>query len=128
MRYKMTRKGLVIGVSLFHLFTFSPLSAQEHSKYIQAVDEYRPAPGQYVNDAPEYEEGDTEADMIRKCNERVAGLGPLDAHIVALGGWGGYITFHFDHPIANIPGQRDFAVWGNAYQEMRHLAILSSVA
>ena len=121
MRYKMTRKGLVIGVSLFHLFTFSPLSAQEHSKYIQAVDEYRPAPGQYVNDAPEYEEGDTEADMIRKCNERVAGLGPLDAHIVALGGWGGYITFHFDHPIANIPGQRDFAVWGNAYQEMRHL-------
>ena len=59
--------------------------------------------------------------MIRKCNERVAGLGPLDAHIVALGGWGGYITFHFDHPIANIPGQRDFAVWGNAYQEMRHL-------
>ena len=121
MRFKMTIKGLVIGVSLFHLFTFSPLSAQEHSKYIQAVDEYRPAPGQYVNDAPEYEEGDTEADMIRKCNERVAGLGPLDAHIVALGGWGGYITFHFDHPIANIPGQRDFAVWGNAYQEMRHL-------
>ena len=24
-----------------------------HSKYIQAVDEYRPAPGQYVNDIPE---------------------------------------------------------------------------
>ena len=95
-----------------------PLSASaQHSKYIQAVDEYRPAPGQYVNDIPEYEPGDTEADMIRKCNERIAGLGPLDAHLVALGGWGGYITFHFDHPIANIPGQRDFAVWGNAYQE-----------
>jgi hypothetical protein len=26
----------------------------EHSKYIQAVDEYRPAPGQHVNDVPEY--------------------------------------------------------------------------
>lgn len=91
----------------------------EHSKYIQAVDEYRPAPGQFVNDAPEYEEGDTEADMIRKCNERIAGKSPSDAetHIVALGGWGGYITFHFDHSIANIPGERDFAVWGNAYQE-----------
>ena len=43
----------------FYLFTFLPLSAQrmdnvaEHSKYIQAVDEYRPAPGQYVNDVPE---------------------------------------------------------------------------
>ena len=111
----------------FCLFTFLPLSAQrladvaEHSKYIQAVDEYRPAPGQFVNDAPEYEEGDTEADMLRKCNENVAGLGPLDAHLVALGGWGGYITFHFDHSIANIPGQRDFAVWGNAYQEMKNL-------
>ena len=95
----------------------------EHSKYIQAVDEYRPAPGQYVNDAPEYEEGDTEADMIRKCNESLAGKSPTDqdAHIVALGGWGGYITFHFDHSIANLPGQRDFAVWGNAYQEMKHL-------
>ena len=95
----------------------------EHSKYIQAVDEYRPAPGQYVNDAPEYEEGDTEADMIRKCNENLAGksLTDQDAHIVALGGWGGYITFHFDHSIANIPGQRDFAVWGNAYQEMKKL-------
>ena len=98
----------------FYLFTFLPLNAQ-HSKYIQAVDEYRPAPGQYVNDVPEYEEGDTEADMIRKCNERIAGLGPIDAHLVALGGWGGYITFHFDHPIANVAGQRDFAVWGNAY-------------
>jgi hypothetical protein len=93
----------------------------EHSKYIQAVDEYRPAPGQFVNDAPEYEEGDTEADMLRKCNENVAGLGPIDAHLIALGGWGGYITFHFDHSIANIPGERDFAIWGNAYQEMKNL-------
>ena len=94
-----------------------------HSKYIQAVDEYRPAPGQHVNDIPEYETGDTEADMIRKCNENVAGKNILDtdAHLIALGGWGGYITFHFDHSIANIPGQRDFVVWGNAYQEMKNL-------
>ena len=94
-----------------------------HSKYIQAVDEYRPAPGQYVNDIPEYETGDTEADMIRKCNECVAGKSILDtdAHLIALGGWGGYITFHFDHSIANVPGERDFTVWGNAYQEMKNL-------
>ena len=59
-------------IILSMLCTVLTASAQ-HSKYIQAVDEYRPAPGQYVNDAPEYEEGDTEADMIRKCNERIAG-------------------------------------------------------
>ena len=105
------------------LFTihYSLFTASAQSKYIQAVDEYVPAPGQYVNDLPEYEEGDTEADMIRKCNEQVAGLSVLHSHLVALGGWGGYITFHFDHPIANIPGERDFAVWGNAYQEMKNL-------
>ena len=89
-----------------------------HSKYIQAVDEYRPAPGQYVNDIPEYETGDTEADMVRKCTELLANN---ERSLVALGGWGGYITFHFDHSVVNIPGQRDFAVWGNAYQEMRNL-------
>ena len=115
---------------LSHL-SILPLSAQRmdnipvHSKYIQAVDEYVPAPGQHVNDVPEYEEGDTEADMIRKCNESIAGksitVPKTDAHLVALGGWGGYITFHFDHSIANLPGRRDFAVWGNAYQEMQNL-------
>jgi hypothetical protein len=89
-----------------------------HSKYIKAVDEYRPAPGQFVNDVPEYEEGDTEQDMIRKCTENLA---DNERHLVALGGWGGYITFHFDHSIANVPGERDFAVWGNAYQEMKNL-------
>ena len=88
----------------------------EHSKYIQAVDEYRPAPGQYVNDIPEYEEGDDEAAMIRKCTESIAGS-YKNTHLISLGGWGGYVTFHFDHSIANIPGQRDFAIWGNAYQE-----------
>ena len=34
--------------------------------------------------------------------------------MVTLGAWGGYITFHFDHPVANIEGEKDFAVWGNA--------------
>ena len=122
----MVRVLTILFTFHFSLFTASAQrmdDVTEHSKYIQAVDEYCPAPGQYVNDAPEYEEGDTEADMIRKCNESLAGKSPTDqdAHIVALGGWGGYITFHFDHSIANLPGQRDFAVWGNAYQEMKKL-------
>ena len=123
----MIRVLLILFIlSFFHSFIVISMAQRmdnvsEHSKYIQSVDEYRPAPGQYVNDAPEYEEGDTEADMIRKCNENLSGLGPTKSHLVALGGWGGYITFHFDHSIANIPGQRDFAVWGNAYQEMKKL-------
>ena len=86
----------------------------EHSKYIQAVDEYRPAPGQYINDMPEYEAGDTEATMIQKCTEQLANN---NRGFVGLGAFGGYVTFHFDHSIANVPGQRDFAIWGNSYQE-----------
>ena len=107
----------------FYLFTLLPLHAQrmddvsEHSKYIQAVDEYRPAPGQWVNVIPEYEEGDTPEIMAQKCTESIAG-DYYNTHLVSLGGWGGFITFHFDHSIANIPNQRDFAIWGNAYQEM----------
>ena len=92
----------------------------EHSKYIQAVDEYCPAPGQFVNDIPEYEEGDTPEIMAQKCTERIAG-DYSNTHLISLGGWGGYVTFHFDHSIANIPGERDFAIWGNAYQEMKNL-------
>ena len=117
------RRFLVMSVSLFHLLTFSPLFAQrmdnvsKHSKYIKAVDEYCPAPGQWVNVIPEYEEGDTPEIMVQKCTESIAG-DYYNTHLVSLGGWGGYITFHFDHSIANIPNQRDFAIWGNAYQEM----------
>ena len=117
----MKRRFLMILISslpLSHAVAQRMDDVPIHSQYIQAVDEYRPAPGQYINDIPEYEAGDTEADMVRKCTERLANN---ERSLVALGGWGGYITFHFDHSIANIPGQRDFAVWGNAYQEMRNL-------
>ena len=107
----------------FYLFTILPLHAQrmddvtEHSKYIKAVDEYCPAPGQWVNVIPEYEEGDTPEIMAKKCTESIAG-DYYNTHLISLGGWGGYVTFHFDHSIANVPNQRDFAIWGNAYQEM----------
>ena len=65
-------KMVALSFIIYHL-SFSPAGAQEHSKYIQAVDEYRPAPGQWVNVIPEYEEGDTEADMVRKCTESISG-------------------------------------------------------
>ena len=91
-----------------------------HSPYIKAVDEYVPAPGQFVNDVPEYEEGDDASAMVRKCTESLANN---ERHLVALGGWGGYITFHFDHSIANVKGERDIYIMGNAYQENRNLVL-----
>jgi len=95
-------------------------NVDKHSRFIQAVDEYVPAPGQHVNDVPAYEEGDDAAAMVRKCTECLAN----DARgMVSLGGWGGYITFHFDHSIANIEGQRDLYIMGNAYQENQNLVV-----
>ena len=82
-----------------------------HSKYILAVDEYVPAPGQFVNTMPKYEEGDDAASMAAKCTEALA---DNKRSLVTLGGYGGYITFHFDHSIANIAGRRDFYIAGNA--------------
>ena len=85
----------------------------EKSRYIQAVDEYCPAPGQFVNLLPRYDDGDTEEDMIRKCTEALAGG---NNGTVTLGAYGGYITFHFDHPIVNVSGELDFFIRGNTNQ------------
>lgn len=85
----------------------------EHSKYIMAVDEFVPAPGQFVNTMPQYEEGDTPADMTDKCTQQLAAG---NRGMVSLGAYGGYMTFHFDHSIANIDGRLDFYVMGNAFR------------
>ncbi|MCM1109369.1 MAG: hypothetical protein NC388_10050 [Clostridium sp.] len=91
----------------------------EHGCYILAVDEYVPAPGQFVNTMPQWEEGDTPATMAAKCTEAIGGN---RRGLVSLGAWGGYITFHFDHSIANIAGQRDFCILGNALQSEQAVA------
>lgn len=81
------------------------------SKYILAVDEYVPAPGQFTNTLPKYEEGDDAAAMAAKCTASLAnGKGGL----VTLGAYGGYVTFHFDHSVANVKGSNDFYIAGNA--------------
>ena len=60
-KYNMVKVRWMVILFTIHCSLFTT-SAQrmddvpEHSKYIQAVDEYRPAPGQYVNDVPEYEQ------------------------------------------------------------------------
>ncbi len=83
-----------------------------HSKYIKAVDEYLPAPGQFVNTIPVCDTSDTPATVAAKCTEIIGGE---TSDFITLGAYGGYVTFHFDHSIANIEGQRDLYIKGNAY-------------
>ena len=47
-------------------------TAGAQTKFIQAVDEYVPAPGQFVNELPAATEDDTPATMAAKCTERLA--------------------------------------------------------
>src|SRR5690554_1086634 len=85
---------------------------QEATPYIAEVFDFLPAPGQFVNKLPPYNEGDTRKDMVRKAGEYLIGE---DASMITLGGWGGYVTFGFDHTIVNVPGKRDFRILGNAF-------------
>ncbi len=87
----------------------------EYSPYISRVYEYRPAPGQFVNELPPYEDGDTYETMLRKVEECISGTNDV---LVTLGAYGGYITFGFDHTVMNIPGECDFRIWGNAFYEL----------
>ena len=83
-----------------------------YSRYIDRVIEYRPAPGQFINELPAYEPGDTEASMTRKASESISGTNDV---LISLGGYGGYVTFAFDHTVVNIPGQYDFKIYGNSF-------------
>jgi len=88
------------------------LPVQAQSPYIHKVFDFRPAPGQFVNKMPVYEEGDTHADMIRKVEKEIKGN---KQGLVSLGAYGGYVVFGFDHLVENRPGKYDFKIWGNAY-------------
>jgi len=87
----------------------------EYSPYISRVLEYKPAPGQFVNEMPLYEEGDTEESMRRKVEDNISGKNNV---MITLGGFGGYVTFGFDHTVMNVEGKRDFSVLGNAFYEL----------
>lgn len=89
------------------------LAAWAQSPCVSKVWEYCPAPGQFVNVMPEYEEGDTSETLRRKAEEYI--VGQSNGSLLSLGAWGGYIVVGFDHTIANVPGENDFKIYGNAF-------------
>ena len=88
-------------------------TALANSPYISEVYDFMPAPGQFTNTIPEYENGDTQASMNAKCKEYLAGQ--ARGSMVCLGAYGGYIVFGFDHAVANKPGEYDLKIYGNAF-------------
>lgn len=100
----------------FHFeFTVTVMHEEvEYSPYITRVYEYCPAPGQFVNKMPVYDEGDTYADMLKKAEESISGT---KGEMISLGAYGGYITFGFDHTVVNVEGEYDFRIWGNSFYQ-----------
>lgn len=107
--------------TFLYLWLLACVHAAAQSPYIQAVDEYVPAPGQFVNELPKATAEDTPTTMAQKCTEAIAAG---NNGMITLGACGGYVTFHFDHPVVNVEGQRDFAVWGNAFENNAEPAIV----
>ncbi|MDE5551810.1 MAG: cell surface protein, partial [Muribaculaceae bacterium] len=87
----------------------------EYSPYIAKVYDYCPAPGQFINEMPRFEEGDTYASILQKAEESISGTNDI---MISLGGYGGYVTFGFDHTVINVPGEKDFRIWGNCFYEL----------
>lgn len=70
------------------------------NRYISKVYDYKPAPGQFIN-----EDGLGSPAGAQK-------LAGNKDNLVSLGGYGGYIVFGFDHAIINSEGY-DIAIYGN---------------
>lgn len=114
--YRMTFDIIDPDTPYHHEFTVNVIHEEvEYSPWIAEVYEYCPAPGQFVNEMPQYEEGDTYADILKKCEESISGKNDV---MISLGGYGGYVTFGFDHTVVNKPGEYDFRIWGNAFYEL----------
>lgn len=74
----------------------------QNGKWISEIIEYKPAPGQFIN---------TSSGSPEVAKGMVGRLG----NDVSLGGYGGSITFKFNHKVKNIDGV-DFVIFGNAFK------------
>lgn len=113
-RYTLRYDIIDPNVPVSHTMTVDVIHEEvEYSPYIATVTEYCPAPGQFVNEMPRYDDGDTAEDMARKAGECISGTNDI---MISLGAYGGYVTFAFDHTVVNRPGN-DIRIWGNCFYE-----------
>ncbi|MBQ9362865.1 MAG: cell surface protein [Bacteroidaceae bacterium] len=110
----------------FLLFTFA-LCASAQSPYISKVYEFMPAPGQFVNELPEWEEKDNADSIRKKVEDCIANHNQI---AISLGNWGGYVIFGFDHEIPNKPGEYDIKILGNSfyYESAGEISLVSGSA
>lgn len=116
LKYRTLMRNLFLIIMLAAAFTSSA-----NKPYVTQIFDYVPAPGQFVNVIPSYEDGFTRQDMLDQVAEKICGYEDRNGKVViansyiTLGAFGGYVVFGFDHPLVNRPGERDFKVRGNSF-------------
>lgn len=103
----MKRNVLIAGLTV----ALMSLTAGAAEPVCNRVLDFVPAPGQFVNELPEWEEDDDAAAMASKAFDYMV---PEEA-MISLGAYGGYVTVGFDHTVVNADG-RDLYIEGNAFQ------------
>ena len=118
------KKALLLVVIL--ALTAAKVTAQQFfkqgklSQYIYKVVDYSPAPGQFVNTMPAYQKGDDAAKMAQKCTESLANN---KRDMITLGAFGGSVTFHFDHSVANIEGKKTSLLRATPFKTAANLVL-----
>ena len=100
-------KRIAITLAAMSAIGFCQAISPVHNKVI----EYLPAPGQFINVLPEWEDGDDAEAMCAK----VLAATTVDESMICLGAYGGYVTFGFEKTIVNAPDCRDIYIQGNAF-------------
>lgn len=95
--------------------------ADGNKPYITRIYDFVPAPGQFVNEVPEWSEGVDRDSIIRQVSEYLCGYEKngkpaLPGVPVSLGAFGGYVVFGFDHPVVNVKDEYDLQIFGNSFQ------------
>lgn len=100
-------KFLLLSVAFFSFVACSEKESDEDNghvksdKWISEILEYRPAPGQFIN---------TDLGNMSAAQSIVG----RDGGMVSLGGYGGFITFRFNHDVENRSGV-DFVIKSDAF-------------
>jgi hypothetical protein len=81
------------------------------NKYVTALFEYLPAPGQSINTSL----GDSTGARAILANK--------DA-MVTLGAWGGFIVLGFDHTVLNKPDTADIMIYANAFSNLAEPGVI----
>lgn len=119
---KKQKKMRKLFLTLTVMLTLSAMAKNE--PFLTKVYDFMPAPGQFVNTLPEFNAGDTKADVLARVAEDICGYYEVEdgdttmvykPALISLGGFGGYVVMGFDHPVVNVKDDYDFQIFGNGF-------------